>query len=67
MIKEEKDQLMEDEFALLTEAEQRGYERGMGEEREKIKKNIFLLRQWINEKPKDLLITNEQLEKFLLN
>ena len=26
---------------------------------------IGLLRQWINEKPKDLMVTNEMIERFL--
>lgn len=32
---------------------------------EDIKKNIGFLRQWLNEKPKDRLVTNKDIEKWL--
>jgi hypothetical protein len=32
---------------------------------ELIKINVGFLRQWLNEKPKGLLVTNEHIEKFL--
>ena len=35
------------------------------EERERIKKNIGQLRQWLNERTEDRLITNEDIETFL--
>lgn len=35
------------------------------EERERIKQNIGQLRQWLNERTEDRLITNEDIETFL--
>ena len=35
------------------------------EERERILKNIGLLRQWLNERTEDRLITNEDIKTFL--
>ena len=32
---------------------------------DQVKKNVGLLRQWLNEKPKDMLVTNEHIERFL--
>lgn len=40
---------------------------GQHEEREKIKRNIGQLRQYLNEKTDTNLITNKELEEFLLN
>ena len=37
------------------------------EEREKIKQNIGFLRQWLNEKPESLLVTNEHIELWLFD
>ena len=34
---------------------------------EEIKNRIGWLRQWINEKPKDLLVTNEMIEVWLFD
>ena len=39
---------------------------GRHEEREKIKQNIGLLRQYLNERTDTKLITNKELEEFLL-
>ena len=35
------------------------------EEIKKVKENIGLLRQWINEKPKDKRVTDKDIEIFL--
>ena len=35
------------------------------EERKRIQKNIGMLRQWLNEKDKELLVTNEMIEMWL--
>lgn len=37
-----------------------------GEEIQKIKNNIGFLRQWINEKPNNKLVTNHDIEEWLL-
>jgi hypothetical protein len=37
------------------------------EEKNRIKINIGFLRQWINEKPSNLLVTNEHIEEWLFN
>ena len=41
--------------------------RAKQEERERIKQNIGQLRQWLNERTEDRLITNEDIETFLNN
>jgi len=38
---------------------------GVEEERERVKSKVGWLRQWLNEKPKDMLVTNEQIEEWL--
>ena len=34
-------------------------------ERERIKGNVGMLRQWLNERPKDVLVTNKEIELWL--
>ncbi len=34
---------------------------------EEVRKNVGFLRQWINEKPKDMLVTNENIEYWLFD
>lgn len=41
------------------------YQLGVKDERQRIKDNIRFLRQWLNEKPPDLLVTNEAIETWL--
>ena len=33
----------------------------------KVKERVGFLRQWINEKPKDMMVTNEQIETWLFD
>jgi len=43
------------------------FSKALEQERIKIKKNIGFLRQWLNEKPEDRLVTNKDIEEWLFN
>ena len=39
----------------------------IAKQRQKIENNIGFLRQWLNETPKDRLVTNKDIEEWLFN
>ena len=49
------------------EAWEDGYDCSAKEEKARLKRNIGLLRQWLNEKTNTNLITNNELEEFLIS
>lgn len=54
-------------FQEIQNAEQKAEQRGAEKERKIIKKNIGMLRQYLNERSNGNLITNKELEDFLIH
>ncbi len=45
---------------------QMGYNEAENDTIARVKRNIGMLRQWLNERPQNMLVTNKQLETWIL-
>lgn len=72
LLRDNKGQLINSEYAkkeqikdFYHQALEKCVTEAVEKERERIRSRVGWLRQWLNEKPADMLVTNEQIEGWL--